>query len=73
MKPYLVRVRIPDLGPGDNGAITIYVALSKSEEDALAVVKATIPKDWRADAVIGFAAAEFQERRRLRPDTAEAY
>lgn len=71
MTPYLVRVRIPDLGPSAEGAIAVYVAMFDTEKEALEAVRSVAPKNWRVDEVIGRAANTLVERRKLRTGSVE--
>ena len=71
MTPYLVRVRIPDLGPSAEGAIALYVAMFDTEQDALDAVRSVAPNHWRVDEVLGRAADTVVERRKLKAGSVE--
>lgn len=68
MKPFLVRARIPDLGPGAHGAIALYVALYDTEEGALAAVKELAPKSWVVEDIVGLTKDTVVRRRGWLPD-----
>ena len=55
MKPFLVRARIPDLGPSPQGTVVLYVAMFDTEEAALAGVRAIAPTAWSVEDVVGLA------------------
>lgn len=65
MKPFLVRARIPDLGPSVEGAIVLYVAMFDTKEQALSAVRAVAPTAWRVDDVVGQADDSVVQRRKL--------
>lgn len=71
MKAFIVRVRIPDLGPTPEGAMTLYVAMVSSEAEALSKVAAIVPKAWTVEDVVGVALPSLVERRKLRDGSIE--
>ena len=73
MKPYLVRARIPDIRPPDNGAATLFVAYGATEAEALSQVQASAPPGWTVDEVVGIALDSYVERHRLRPGAVTRY
>jgi hypothetical protein len=54
--PFLVRVRIPDLNPPDQGASCLYIALCETEAEAMEATKRAVPSNWQVEAVDGEAA-----------------
>lgn len=71
MTAFIVRVRIPDLGPTTEGAMTLYVAVVSNEAEALSQVAAIIPKAWAVEDVVGIALPSLVERRKLRDGSVE--
>jgi hypothetical protein len=50
--PFVVRVRIPDLNPPDQGAFRLYIALCESEAQALEATKKAVHSSWQVEAVV---------------------
>lgn len=71
MTAFIVRVRIPDLGPTPEGAMTLYVAMASSEAEALSQVADAIPKAWAVEDVVGVALPSLVERRKLSEGSVE--
>ncbi|MET3594111.1 hypothetical protein ABID26_003517 [Mesorhizobium shonense] len=65
MKPFLVRARIPDLGPSPSGAIVLYVAMFGTKEAAVSAVKAVAPGSWSVEDVVGVADDSIVQRKKL--------
>jgi hypothetical protein len=53
LTPFLVRVRIPDLNPPDQGAIRLYIVLFETKAEAKEATKRAIPSSWQVEAVVG--------------------
>lgn len=66
MTPFLVRARIPDLGPSAEGALTIFAAAVATEREALDAVRAKAPKFTVRD-VIGHATEGLTKLLKLQP------
>jgi hypothetical protein len=62
LTPFLVRVRIPDLNPPDQGAFRLYIAVCESDAKALEATKAAVPSNWQVEAVVGEADPELIKR-----------
>jgi hypothetical protein len=52
MTPFLVRVRIPDLNPPDQGAMRLYIAVCETEAQAMEATKKAVPSNWQVEAVV---------------------
>ena len=62
LSPLLVRVRIPDLNPPDQGAIRLCISVCESEAQALEATKRAVPSNWQVEAVVGEAKPELIQR-----------
>src|ERR1700722_19249434 len=50
--PFVVRVRIPDLNPPDQGAMRLYIAVCETEAQAMEATKRGVPSNWQVEAVV---------------------
>ena len=50
MTPFLVRVRIPDLNPPDQGAMRLYIAVCETEAQAMEATKKAGRSNWQVEA-----------------------
>jgi hypothetical protein len=53
LTPFLVRVRIPDLNPPDQGAMRLYSAVCETEAQAMETTKRAVPSNWQVEAIVG--------------------
>jgi hypothetical protein len=53
MTAFLVRVRIADLNPPDQGAMRLYIAVCETEAQAMEATKRAVPSNWQVEAVDG--------------------
>jgi hypothetical protein len=53
LSPFLVRVRIADLNPPDQGAVRLYIALCETEAQAMEATKRAVSSNWQVEAVVG--------------------
>jgi hypothetical protein len=53
LTPFLVRVRIADLNPPDQGAMSLYIAVCETEAQAMEATKRAVPSNWQVEAVVG--------------------
>jgi hypothetical protein len=53
LTPFLVRVRIPDLNPPDQGAMRLYIAVCETGAQAMEATKKAVPSNWQVEAVVG--------------------
>ena len=67
MTAYLVRVRIPDIGPDKIGATSLFIANVATEAEAMQKVRMQVPHHWTVDDVVGVALPSVVERRRILP------
>jgi hypothetical protein len=67
MRPFLVRARIPGLGPSIEGAVVLYVAMFDTREEAIKAVREVAPETWDVDDVVGQADDSVVQRRKLAP------
>jgi hypothetical protein len=45
MTPFLVRLRIPELNPPDQGAMRLYIAVCEAEAQAMEATKRAVPSN----------------------------
>jgi hypothetical protein len=45
MTPFLVRVRIPELNPPNQGAMRLYIAVRETEAQAMEATKRAVPSN----------------------------
>ena len=62
LTPFLVRVRIPDLNPPDEGAIRLYIAVCETEAQAIEATIRAVRSNWQVEAVVGEAKPELIQR-----------
>jgi hypothetical protein len=62
LTPFLVRVRIADLNPPDQGAMHLYIAVCETEAQAVEATKRAVPSDWQVEAVVGEAKPDMVQR-----------
>jgi hypothetical protein len=67
LTPFLVRVRIPDLNPPDQGAIRLYIAVCESEAQAMEATKKAVPSNWQVEAIVSEADPELIKRSNPQP------
>jgi hypothetical protein len=53
LTPFLVRVRIADLNPPDQGAMSLYIAVCERKVQAMEATKRAVPSNWQVEAVVG--------------------
>jgi hypothetical protein len=67
LTPFLVRVRISDLHPPDQGALRLYIALCETEAQALEATKKAVHANWQVEAVVGEAKPDLVQQIKPQP------